>query len=74
MFSFVQHRYSFYAIALILIILSLVSPFFIRLNMGIDMTGGMQIEYQVQKGNIDTIIMDTRDRVIHQVRTSLDSE
>jgi preprotein translocase subunit SecF len=47
MFSFVKNRYTFYAIALTLLVLSLLSPFLTRLNMGIDMTGGMQIEYSV---------------------------
>lgn len=45
MFSFVKNRYTFYIIAASLFLLSLLSPLLLRLNMGIDMTGGMQIEY-----------------------------
>lgn len=47
MFSFVKNRYTFYAIALVLMVGSLLSPFFTRLNLGIDMTGGIQVEYSV---------------------------
>lgn len=60
MFSFVKNRYTFYAIALTLLILSLLAPFLTRLNMGIDMTGGTQIEYTVNKGNVANIISMTR--------------
>lgn len=47
MFSFVQHRFYFYAIAFGLFLFSLASPWIVGLNEGIDMTGGIQIEYSV---------------------------
>ena len=47
MFSFVQHRFYFYTVAFGLFLFSLASPWIIGLNEGIDMTGGIQIEYSV---------------------------
>lgn len=74
MFSFVKNRYKFYTIALTLLVLSLLSPFFTRLNMGIDMTGGMQIEYSVATGDIESIITETREKTIESVRSTLTDE
>ncbi len=51
MFSFVQKRRQFYIIALILTSISLISPFIFNVNLGIDMTGGIQIEYHVEGGD-----------------------
>lgn len=72
MFSFVKNRYTFYAIALTLFITSLLSPFFLRLNMGIDMTGGIQVEYSIVAGDVDAIMEKTRTTVIDTARASLD--
>jgi preprotein translocase SecF subunit len=47
MFSFVQHRFYFYAVAFSLFLASLASPWIMDLKQGIDMTGGVQIEYSV---------------------------
>lgn len=74
MFSFVKNRYTFYTIALTLLILSLLSPFFTRLNMGIDMTGGMQIEYSVASGDIESMITETREKTIETVHSTLTDE
>ncbi len=53
MFSFVQNRYKFYSVALGLIVFSLLSPWiFGGVNLGIDMTGGTQIEYSVEGGDV----------------------
>jgi preprotein translocase subunit SecF len=71
MFSFVKNRYTFYAIALTLLILSLLSPLILGLNEGIDMTGGMQIEYSVEKGDITAIIEKTKSALLEASRTSL---
>ncbi len=56
MFSFVHNRFRFYSIAIILVIFSLLSPWLIPewVNLGIDMTGGIQIEYNVETGNVDS--------------------
>lgn len=74
MFSFVKNRYTFYAIALSLFVLSLLSPLFLRLNLGIDMTGGIQIEYTVAGGDIESIINDTRSNTIEAIRWTLDDQ
>lgn len=55
MFSFVHNRFRFYTLALALTGFSLLSPWIFGLNLGIDMTGGIQIEYNVESGNVDTI-------------------
>ncbi len=47
MYSFVQNRFKYYAVAGSLVLFSLVSPWIFDLNEGIDMTGGIQIEYRV---------------------------
>jgi preprotein translocase subunit SecF len=45
MFSYIQNRFTFYVIAGVLALASLVSFFALPLNLGIDMTGGTQTEY-----------------------------
>ena len=55
MFSFVQNRFRFYSVALGLTVFSLLSPWIFGLNLGIDMTGGIQIEYNVKDGNVDAV-------------------
>lgn len=51
MFSFTKNRYKFYAIAGILSLISLVAPFVLGVNLGVDMTGGIQIEYSTSNGD-----------------------
>lgn len=53
MFSFTKNRFRFYAVAGVLTVLSILSPFLLPggINLGIDMTGGIQIEYAVNSGN-----------------------
>lgn len=55
MISFVHNRFKFYAVALVLTCFSVISPWIFGLNLGIDMTGGIQIEYSVEGGNIDAV-------------------
>jgi preprotein translocase subunit SecF len=73
MFSFTKNRFTFYIIAVVLFVFSLLTPFLFRLNFGIDMTGGVQIEYNVARGNIDTIVEKTRTEVIEKTKNSLDA-
>lgn len=47
MFSFVENRFRFYSIAIALMIFSVLTPWIFGTNKGIDMTGGIQIEYSV---------------------------
>ncbi len=53
MFSFTKNRFRFYTVAWVLTVLSLLSPFLLPggINLGIDMTGWIQIEYGVSWGN-----------------------
>jgi preprotein translocase subunit SecF len=73
MFSFTQNRYTFYAIALTLFVLSLLSPLFLKLNLGIDLTGGIQIEYNVSKGKVEQIIA-SKDTLLAKVKELLPAE
>ncbi len=68
MFSFVQNRRKFYTVAVVLFVLSLLSPWFLKLHQGIDITGGIQIEYTVTEGSVDGIVAETRKTVIDRVR------
>ncbi len=68
MFSFVHNRYYFYAVALGLVIISLVVPFISKLNLGIDMTGGIQIEYIVEQGNVTNVINDVKSVSIEKAK------
>ena len=45
----IKNRVFLYAIALFITIFALFSIFFIKLNYGIDMTGGIQLEYSYEK-------------------------
>lgn len=51
MFSFIQNRFYFYGVALALTVFSLLTPWIFGVNLGIDMTGGIQIEYSVEGGD-----------------------
>jgi len=51
MYSFVQNRFKYYTIASVLVAFSLISPWIFGLNQGIDMTGGIQIEYATEGGD-----------------------
>lgn len=54
MFSFTKNRFKFYGIALGLSLISLAAPFVLGVNLGIDMTGGIQIEYNTTGGDANT--------------------
>jgi preprotein translocase subunit SecF len=68
MFSFVQHRFYFYAIAFGLFLFSLATPWIIGLNEGIDMTGGIQIEYSVSGVSVPSTIVSLKDIIIPSVK------
>lgn len=63
MFSFVQHRFYFYAVAFGLLLFSLASPWLIGLNEGIDMTGGIQIEYAVSGASIPATVASLKETI-----------
>ena len=50
MFSFTKNRFRFYTVAIILSAIALLAPLLLKLNLGIDMTGGIQIEYSTTEG------------------------
>ena len=71
MFSFVHHRRRFYAVALVLVGFSLLSPWILPrgINLGIDMTGGIQIEYAVEKGNAENAETLAREKAMALIET-----
>ena len=71
MFSFVQHRFYFYAIAFGLFLFSLASPWIVGLNEGIDMTGGIQIEYSVSGASLPATIASLKDTIVPMVKKEL---
>jgi preprotein translocase subunit SecF len=74
MFSFTKHRFAFYAIALGLLIASLLSPLFLNLNLGIDMTGWIQVEYNLAKGNVDEILPSVKQEVVENAKKQLTAD
>jgi preprotein translocase subunit SecF len=74
MFSFTKHRFAFYAIALGLLVASLLSPLFLNLNLGIDMTGGIQVEYNLAKGNVDEILPSVKKEVVENAKKQLTAD
>ena len=71
MFSFTQNRFYFYAVALGLLIVSLIAPFATKLNLGIDLTGGIQVEYTAEKWDIEVLIAN-KETLLNRVKESLD--
>ena len=74
MFSFVKNRFYFYALAFGLFLFSIVSPWIVGLNQGIDMTGGIQIEYNVSGVSLDTTVDSLKETIIPQVKSSLPTD
>lgn len=75
MFSFTKNRFRFYTIAGILIVLSLLAPFLLPggINLGIDMTGGIQIEYAVDWGDnkaVQDMAMATAQEIQKNIKFS----
>ncbi|MBP9779110.1 protein translocase subunit SecF [Candidatus Gracilibacteria bacterium] len=73
MFSFTKNRYVFYSVALGLLVLSLLLPFFTQLNLGIDLTGGIQVEYTVEKGDVAALLLK-KEAIIQKAKDALDTE
>ncbi len=55
--DFIKSRFMYYGFALVLVLVSLGAYLTLPLNLGIDMTGGVQAEYDYSVGqiNIDTV-------------------
>ncbi len=68
MFSFVQNRFYFYTIAFGLFLFSLATPWIIGLNQGIDMTGGIQIEYSVDGVSGESVVKSLKEGIIPGVK------
>jgi preprotein translocase subunit SecF len=56
-FDFIKVRFAYYIFAILLVIISIGAYFTLPLNLGIDMTGGVQIEYDYTIGQIETSVI-----------------
>lgn len=74
MFSFVKNRYFFYAIAIVLFVLSLASPWILGLRQGIDMTGGIKVEYKVDGTTTQSAVSTLKESIIKDVKNQLPKE
>ena len=61
-------------VAGLLFIFSLLSPFILPFHQGIDLTGGVQAKYNVEGGNIDSVIEQTKNTFIPAVKNSLSDQ
>lgn len=71
MYSFVKNRFTAYVIALILFVGSLASPFLLPFHQGIDLTGGIQIEYSVENASVDDVLTQTKSALLANAKNSL---
>ncbi len=74
MFSFTKNRFAFYTVAFVFLIISIILPFVMKLNLGIDMTGGIQVEYKVTGTSTDEIISKTKASIIEAAKANLSAE
>jgi preprotein translocase subunit SecF len=68
--DFIKNRFAYYGFACVLVLLSIGAYLTLPLNLGIDMTGGVQAEYDYTAGqiNIDTVklmVEDTKKGIIY---------
>ena len=58
--DYIKHRFYFYAVALALFVGSLAIPFITTVQLGIDMTGGTQSEFQYsgefEKSRVESVV------------------
>lgn len=57
--DFIKSRFMYYGFALVLIAVSIGAYFTLPLNLGIDMTGGVQAEYDYTNGSVDIATVKT---------------
>lgn len=74
MFSFVKNRFLFYTIALVLVLISIILPFATKLNLGIDMTGGIQVEYKTSGVTAEKAMEMARNTLIDEAKKKLGTE
>ncbi len=74
MFSFIKNRKAFYVLALVLIVASFLAPWGLGVHQGIDMTGGIQIEYSAGKLSKDTVLSKLKSGLVESVDANLPKE
>ena len=68
MYSFVKNRKFAYILAAILFIFSVISPFILPFHQGIDLTGGVQVKYNVTNIDTEKVISETREKFIAEAK------
>lgn len=71
MFSFIKNRFYFYGISTVLVVCAILSPFVLGMNLGIDLTGGIQIEYQVKSGDLASVKQIAKESAENIKKTTL---
>lgn len=66
--DFIKSRFMYYGLAFILVLLSLGAYLTLPLNLGIDMTGGVQAEYDYSLGQVD---IDTIKTLVNEVKKGI---
>ena len=74
MYSFVKNRKFAYILAGILFIFSVISPFILPFHQGIDLTGGVQVKYNVTNIDTEKVISETREKFIAEAKNTLSRE
>lgn len=74
MYSFVKNRKFAYILAGILFIFSIISPFILPFHQGIDLTGGVQVKYNVTNIDTEKVISETREKFIAEAKNTLSRE
>ena len=73
--NFIKNRFLYYSIALVLVVISVVAPFVFPMNLGIDMTGGAQIEFEyagtLDNALVEQIVNTAKSSSNHVVNTTL---
>lgn len=69
--DFIKNRSKFYGIALALVAVSIGAYLTLPLNLGIDMTGGVQAEYDYTNGQVDiatikTLVDETKKDIVYE--------
>lgn len=76
--DFIKNRFMYYGLAVALTILSLGAYLTLPLNLGIDMTGGVQAEYDYTAGQVDiatikTLVDETKKGIVYNNAEAVNS-
>lgn len=73
-FSFVKNRKKFYIISGSLFLFSILSPFILPVHQGIDLTGWIQIEYNISNNQSENVLETTKSEILKNVKSELSED